>query len=406
MMHVSRSAGDARDGKSQEAIMSVSRRAFVQTLGVGGAGLACTRFVPAGGSGLLEAVLAAADATPLLLHGNENPVGPSRAAVEAMRGIIGATAAPVGRYPTNKATLIKSLATKHDVSQDNVMVACGSTELLRIAVQVFTSKSSQLVTGAPTYEECTGYAQLIQTPVKAVKLDDKLRLDLPAMAAASSGAGLVYINNPNNPTATIQPASAIDGFISEVLKASPKTTILVDEAYHDYVTDPAHKSQIPLAVQNPRVVVARTFSKAYGMAGLRIGYVIAHPDALKVMKKWEATAAMSVLSMGAAIASITDQAHIPAEVKRNTEARQFTLDWFKKAGFDATDSQANFIFVNTKRPAAAFRDACRANGVLVGRDFPPFAQTHARISIGTIEEMRKATEVFGKVLSTAATAAA
>src|SRR5262245_6569981 len=255
-MHISRSAGGARDGKSQEAIMSVSRRAFVQTLGVGGAGLACTSFAPAG-SGLLEAVLAAADA-PVLLHNNENPVGPSRAAVEAMRGIIGATAALVGRYPTNKATLIKSLATKHEVSQDNVMVACGSTELLRIAVQVFTSKSSQLVTGAPTYEECTGYAQLIQTPVKAVKLDDRLRLDLAAMAAASSGAGLVYINNPNNPTATIQPASAIDGFISEVLKASPKTTILVDEAYHDYVTDPAHKSQIPLAVQNPRVIVART----------------------------------------------------------------------------------------------------------------------------------------------------
>src|SRR5262245_58875101 len=146
--------------------MPVSRRAFVQTLGVGGAGLACARFVPAGGSGLLEAVLAAADAPPLLLHGNENPVGPGRAAVEALPGTIGAPPAPDGRHPTNNATLIKSLATKHDVSQDNVMVACWSTELLRIAVQVFTSKSSQLVTGAPTYEECTGYAQLIQAPVK------------------------------------------------------------------------------------------------------------------------------------------------------------------------------------------------------------------------------------------------
>ena len=386
--------------------MSVSRRAFVQTLGAGGAGLVSARFLPSSGPGLLESVLEAAELRPLLLHNNENPVGPGSAAIEAMRAIIGPTALQVGRYPTNKAALIKGIAARCDVTQDNVMVACGSTELLRIAVQVFTSKTNHLVTGAPTYEECTGYAELIHTPVKAVKLDARLRLDLGSMAAASNGAGLVYINNPNNPTATIQPASAIEGFIKDVLKTSPKTTILVDEAYHDYVTDPAHKSQIPLAIQNPRVIVARTFSKAYGMAGLRIGYVIAHPDTLKVMKKWEATAAMSVLSMGAAIASVNDQAHIPAEAKRNTEARQFTLDWFKKAGYDATDSQANFIFVDIKRPAAAFRDACRANGVLVGRDFPPFAQTHTRISIGTIVEMGKATDVFGKVLSMASTAAA
>jgi len=391
---------------SQEASMSVSRRAFVQTLGAGGAGLVSARCFPSSGPGLVESVLEAAELRPLLLHNNENPVGPSSAAIEAMRAIIGPTAIQVGRYPTNKAALIKGIAARCDVTQDNVMVACGSTELLRITVQVFTSKTNHLVTGAPTYEECTGYAELIHTPVKAVKLDTRLRLDLGAMAAASNGAGLVYINNPNKPTATIQPASAIEGFIKDVLKTSPKTTILVDEAYHDYVTDPAHKSQIPLAIQNPRVIVARTFSKAYGMAGLRIGYVIAHPDTLKVMKKWEATAAMSVLSMGAAIASVNDQAHIPAEAKRNTAARQFTLDWFKKAGYDATDSQANFIFVDIKRPAAAFRDACRANGVLVGRDFPPFAQTHARISIGTMVEMGKATDVFGKLLSMASTAAA
>src|SRR6185369_8175697 len=105
--------------------------------------------------------------------------------------------------------------------------------------------------------ECAGYAELIGTPVKAINLDGQLRLDLAAMAAASKGAGMVYLNNPNNPTATIQPAAAIEGFVNDVLKASPKTTILIDEAYHDYVTDPSHKSQIPLAMQNPRVIVAR-----------------------------------------------------------------------------------------------------------------------------------------------------
>jgi histidinol-phosphate aminotransferase len=386
--------------------MSVSRRAFVQTLGVGGAGLiSTTRFRPEQ-AGLLESILEAAEARPILLHNNENPVGPSSAAIDAMRGILGTTAAPAGRYPTNKAALIKAIAAKSGVEIGNVMVACGSTELLRIAVQVFTSKASPLVGGAPTYEECAGYADLIGTPVKAVNLDGQLRLDLTAMAAASKGAGMVYLNNPNNPTATIQPATAIEGFVNDVLKASPKTTILIDEAYHDYVTDPSHKSQIPLAMQNPRVIVARTFSKAYGMAGLRLGYVIAHPDTIAAMHKWEATAAMSVLSIGAGIASINDPTHIDVEVKRNTAARQFTVDWFKRAGFTTTDSQANFLFVDIKRPAASFRDACRAQGVLVGRDFPPYAKTHTRISIGTMEEMRKATEVFGKVLSSSNTAAA
>jgi histidinol-phosphate aminotransferase len=110
--------------------------------------------------------------------------------------------------------------------------------------------------------------------------------------------------------------------------------------------------------------------------------------------------------MGAAIAALGDQPYIDAEAKRNTDARQFTVDWFKKHGYTATDSQANFIFVDIKRPAAGFRDACRASGVLVGRDFPPYAKSHARISIGTMEEMRKATDVFGKVLAASSTAAA
>jgi histidinol-phosphate aminotransferase len=386
--------------------MSLSRRSFVQTVGVGGAGLVSAALLRLEPAGLVESIVEAAEARPILLHNNENPVGPSKAAVEAIRSILGPSGTAAGRYPTNKPTLIKTIAAKAGVEPESVMVACGSTELLRMAVQVFTSKSSPLVGGSPTYEECAGYAGLIGTPVKGVPLDAKLRLDLAAMAAASNGAGLVYLNNPNNPTATVVAATQIEGFVGDVLKSSPKTTILIDEAYHDYVTDPAHKTQIPLAARNPRVIVARTFSKAYGMAGLRLGYVIAHPDTIKALHAWEQTAAMSVLSMGAGIASLNDATHIDTEAKRNTEARQYTVDWFRKAGFTPTDSQANFIFVDIKRPAAQFRDACRTQSVLVGRDFPPYAKSHARISIGTMEEMRKATDVFGKVLASGRSTAA
>jgi histidinol-phosphate aminotransferase len=389
----------------EEDAMSLSRRAFVKTLGIG-AGVLSTRFALPGTSGFgLESVLHAQGA-PIPLHNNENPLGPGEAAIEAMRAVLGADGARTGRYPGNVAGLVQAISAKFDVAPENVMIGCGSTEILRTATQVFTSKTKHLVGGSPTYEECVGYAALIGTPVRAVPLDKQLRLDLAGMAAVSKGAGFIFINNPNNPTATIQPVTALEGFISDVLKASPSTTIMLDEAYFDYVVVPGERSLLPLAVKNPRVIVARTFSKAYGMAGLRVGFVVAHPDTIKVMRAWQGGQSVNVLGIAAATASLKDQKRIDDEVKRNDEARRFTMDWFKAHGMESTESHANFIFVNIKRPARGFRDGCRANGVLVGRDFPPYANTHCRISIGTLEEMKRATEVFGKVLGTATTAAA
>jgi histidinol-phosphate aminotransferase len=189
-----------------------------------------------------------------------------------------------------------------------------------------------------------------------------------------------------------------------VLKGSPTTTILIDEAYFDYVTDPAYATMIPLALENPRVVVARTFSKAHGMAGLRVGYMIGKAETLRSMQEWQYGTSMNGPGVAAAIASIGDQTRIDKERDRNTESRGFTIDWFKQAGFTVSDSQANFIFVDVKRPLAEFRDPCRERGVLVGRPFPPMT-THCRISIGTIEEMRKAVAVFGDVLGVKAKAA-
>jgi histidinol-phosphate aminotransferase len=153
------------------------------------------------------------------------------------------------------------------------------------------------------------------------------------------------------------------------------------------------------------VIVARTFSKAYGMAGMRLGYGIGHPDTIKKLDAWEGAAALNVASIVVAIASLKDQPRLDAERDRNTQVRQFTIDWFKKAGFASTNSQTNFLFVNIGRPAKEFRDACRAQGVLVARDFPPFEKTHVRISMGTMDEMKRAVEVFGKVLGVKAKAA-
>jgi histidinol-phosphate aminotransferase len=151
--------------------------------------------------------------------------------------------------------------------------------------------------------------------------------------------------------------------------------------------------------------VARTFSKAHGMAGMRLGYALGHPDTVKALESWEGSNALNIMGIVAGIASIGDQARLDEEARRNTVARQYTIDWFAKAGYASTDSQTNFLFVDIKRPCREFREACRAQGVIVARDFPPFEKSHVRISIGTLDEMKRATDVFGKVLGVRAKAA-
>ena len=233
--------------------------------------------------------------------------------------------------------------------------------------------------------------------MRAIPLDRSLKLDLDAMAEAAKGAGLVFLNNPNNPTATLLTGDAVDAFIERVHSAAPDALVLIDEAYHDYVTDPSHRTQAARAVKDPRVVVARTFSKAHGMAGMRVGYAIGHPETIKRLD-WEGSMALNVAGIVAATASIKDQARLDREQARNTEARRFTIDWFAKNGFPSSDSQTNFVFVEIKRPAKEFKEACAKEKVLVGRPFPPLDQNHARISLGTMDEMKRATEVFSRVL--------
>jgi histidinol-phosphate aminotransferase len=382
--------------------MAFTRRAFVKAAGIGGAGLLASR--GSAGAGWLQAPGPALAPRPLLLHNNENPLGPGPAVLDAVRAALG-DGGPAGRYAFNLVPgLHAAIAERFGVTPENVVTGCGSTQVLRVAVQVFTSPARPLVAGQLTYEECAGYAGLIGTPVRAIPLAPSLQLDVDAMAAAAPGAGLVFLNNPNNPTGALLSGDAVDRFIERVFSVAPEAVVLIDEAYHDYVTDPAHRTQVPRAIKDPRVIVARTFSKAHGMAGMRVGYAIAHPDTIKRLE-WEGPDALNVAGVVAAMASIKDQARLDREQARNTAARKFTIDWFARGGFPSTDSQTNFVFVDIKRPAKGFRDACREQGVLVARDFPPFEKSHVRISIGTLDEMKRAVEVFGRVLGVKARAA-
>ncbi len=332
---------------------------------------------------------------PLLLHNNENPMGSGDVAIAAMNGAMDSGLASLYGLPSRQTA--QAIATAHDVPTNRLMIGAGSTQLLRSATQVFTSKDRPLITAAPTYEECTRAADRKGSAVKAIPLDGNLMLDLDAMAEAAKGAGLVFFCNPNNPTGTVHGADAVGAFLDRVL-AESDAMVIVDEAYHDYVTDPAYETQIPRALKEERVMVARTFSKAHGMAGMRLGWCVTHPDAIGKMREFQFGGTINAPALLATKVSIENPERILRERDRNTEARKFTIDWFKSRGMEATDSNTNFIFVKLGIPAATFRDGCAQRNIKVGRDFPPYQNEWARISISTIEDMRRAVNVFGRVL--------
>jgi len=348
----------------------LTRRRFVQTSLVSGA----AAYIGSRGRenslwAAFEPTLEAVAPGMICLSSNENPLGPGAAVLDAVKTAFGPAGATPGRYSGSSRDLIDAIAKKQGVKPENIVLGCGSTQILRSATHLFTAKDKALVGTIPTYEECAGYAEMMGHPVRPVALDSEFKIDLDKFAAAAKGAGLVFYCNPNNPTATYVGARATRDFLARVSRESPDTTVLVDEAYFDYVTDPDHDTHIPIAVENPRVLVARTFSKAYGMAGLRIGYAVGHPETIKKMAEWDAgsgTSSLNVLAMRAAIAAIQrDPSFVATERQRNKDVRDFTMKWFADRGMKPTDSQANFMFVNIGRPAKAFRDACALKGVKV-----------------------------------------
>ena len=339
------------------------------------------------------------------LNSNENPLGPGQSALGAIeRAFVYA-----GRYPMNArpsmADFRTLIAKKNNLKIENVALGAGSGELLECSVMAFASASRGVVSAAPTFESPARTARDAKFPLNEVPVDEEGRLDLEKMVAAASGAGLVFVCNPNNPTGAVHGADPIASMVSRIAKASPDTVILIDEAYHEYVTDPAYSTAIPLVSKYPNVLVSRTLSKAHGMAGLRLGYAIGQPELIAKLSRWTMPYNGNALAVAAGVASVEDEAQIERERRRNTEVRKFTTDFFRNNGFKTSDSQANFIWVNIRRPAQEFAQACEKQGILVGRAFPPFEKTHSRISLGTMDEMQKAVGVFRSVLGLTTTTA-
>ena len=386
--------------------MGLSRREFVRRFGAGSAGVAAAAhiigygredifaFEQARGGGQRPATGGPA---PIRLSSNENLRGPSPKVIEALK------AAPsrelgLGYPPVHQREFSEVIAKMWGAQVNNVTTASGSGAELVAGVLAFCQTEKPLVTADPSYGSPAQTAQRNKYPVKPIAVDGNLFLDLDKLVSASSGAGLVFLCNPNNPSSTVHKQSDVIQAVRDIKKKSPTTGILIDEAYIDYSTAPGVGSAVQVALELPDVFVTRTFSKAYGMAGMRMGYAIGQPDTLRKLNNAWGLGDIGELQAVAGIAALGDQAHMAWEKEENKRVRDYTIGEFKKMGYQVADSQTNFIFVNIGRPAAGFRDGCAALGVSVGRDFPPMEKTWARISLGRMEDMEKAVPVFRQVL--------
>ena len=381
--------------------MKTTRRGFVKTLSLGTAmGMLGQSMVLNKATAQSRAAHASGvfDNGVMQLNQNESARGPGEKVLETIRQY---TSKRVGRgySPDHVNELRDALADYYGLNRDGVLLATGSTPLLEGAVHAFCSRGKPLVTATPTYATSANTARRHGIPVVDVVLDDSLSIDLEAMINASTGAGLVYFCNPNNPSGTVHGPAAVENFVRRIMAASPATRILIDEAYINYADPALMQSALPLVKEFPNVFITRSFSKAHGIAGLRVGYGLGHADTLDAIDRAWGMGDVNMLGAIAALTAFEDTAHLEWERQENAEIRAMVTGAFRDMGFMVPESQTNHLFVNLRRPAREFRAACLERNILVGRDFPPMENTHSRISLGSREEMSKAIEVFRSVLT-------
>jgi histidinol-phosphate aminotransferase len=363
--------------------ISISRRRFTQLLG---AGAACAVARPVF-SLATETLPEAGGDVVVRLSANENPYGPSPQAIKAMSDSFNLAC----RYPDKHADeLIDGLAKLNGVNRDQILLGDGSGEVLKLCAEVFTGpKRGALVAADPTFEAILNHANSNGAKVVKVPLTSNFEHDLPKMTAAAK-AGLIYICNPNNPTASITPKDALREFIA---KMPPKTTILVDEAYFHFADSSDYESVIPLIKDHPNLLVARTFSKVYGMAGLRCGYCIAQREAIGQLRSQQPWDSVNIMAIVAALASLSDMNQVENGRRLNSEAKIFVTGELNTMGYQSIPSQANFIMVDVKRPVVPLIDAMKQRKVEVGRLFPALPN-HMRVTIGKKTEMETFLSAF------------
>src|SRR5213079_3500873 len=282
----------------------------------------------------------------------------------------------------------------NNVNHGQVLLGDGSGEILKLCAETFTGpQNGKLVAADPTFEAILNNASANGAEVVKAPLTSSFAHDLPKMLAATKG-GLIYVCNPNNPTASITPKDELRDFIA---KTQRETMILVDEAYFHFADSPDYESVIPLVKEHPNLIVSRTFSKIYGMAGLRCGYCVAQKETIQRMHPHQMWDSVNIMALSAATANLDDPEQVPNGQRLIREAKAFTTGELDKMGYSSIPSQANFIMFDCNRPVVPLIQALKQRNVHVGRLFPALPN-YMRVTIGKKSEMETFVSAFREVI--------
>ena len=329
------------------------------------------------------------------LNANENPYGPSEKAKQAIIQNMGES----NRYPFQAQSELKKLiAEKEGVEADYIHMGAGSGEILCEAGVAYGMNDGEILSGFPTFTEMMDYAQVFNGTWNKVNLNDKLEFDYEAMASRiNPKTKLVFVCNPNNPTGTLVDPAIVSPFCVE---ASKKALVYSDEAYLEFLEPDVQKkvSNINLVKEGHNVVVSRTFSKIYGLAGLRIGYIVAKPDLIKKISQYQMGIPISQPAITAAKASLGDSEFMAMSREKNAEARGHLEGYLKKKGFNHGKSHTNFMFFPAPIDGKTILSKMQQKKILM-RIWDYKDKEWCRVSIGTLDQMKQFTTAFEEVIS-------
>jgi histidinol-phosphate aminotransferase len=321
-------------------------------------------------------------ANPIWLNSNENAYGPSPFAQKAMLNAYKNS----NRYPDDYIPLLKKKIAEHwSVSTENILMGAGSSDIIGLACQHVAKTKGHIVTAEPSYRVWNGQASSFGLSFNRVPLNDEKKTDLAKMVATiNNETRMVYFCNPNNPTGTFVETSQLK---EQASAAAEKTLVFIDEAYTEYAGLPSLASS---AITNPNIVVAKTFSKVYGLAGARVGYAIAHPDTIKSLSSYQPwpDAGVSMVSCNAAMASLDDTDFVKQCREKAKQTREMCYDCFKKLSLEYVASSTNFILFNIDKVKGDFTGLMQAKNIYV-QFREHFGGKWCRVSMGTVEEMQQ-----------------
>jgi histidinol-phosphate aminotransferase len=360
--------------------MGISRRKILYGIGVG---TVTAVALPGVAARQPFALATPADNTdPIHLDRNENPYGPPESAIAAMRDGLKSP----NRYP-DASVLQKKIADQHHVAAQQVVLGCGSTEVLRMAADALLTSGTKLVLATPTCPILSSFARQKNVEIVEVPLTPEFAHDLPAMLArCDHSTGLVYICNPNNPTGTLTPRKDLEDFLHKLPSNIP---VLIDEAYHHYVAaTPSYASFLDQPAGDERTIVTRTFSKLYGLAGLRIGYAVAPSAMAKRLAEFSLPFGENAVGIAAAVAALEDSEFVRSSADRNRADKQTFFNSADVRYVRVTDTQTNFTLLKLDHPIDEVIAHFRENAIFVGPRFPHL-DAYLRVSIGRPEEIHE-----------------